>query len=682
MLCKKISFLSLGVAMVAAPACAQRMDYGSLEQIFGEPVTTSATGKPQRSSDAPVTLEVVTADDIRRSGATTIPDILRHTVGIDVQQWSTASADVSIRGYNQPASPRVLVLVNGRQVYIDHYGLTSWNGLPVQLAEIRQIEIVKGPNTALFGFNAAQGVINIITYNPLYDDVNAVTAEIGTQAHRGGSAVKTIRLGPDVGVRLSMGGFRAQNFDTAKPGTPDRTLLDKDPYRGTLSLDSQFRLSGRAQGGLEVTHARTGQTDMLPTAELTNATYTTSSVKLNYSLETSFGGVEANLYRNWADVDYRRDLTGIPSLPLTFSNDVTVFNLQDVFKLGPDHTVRLSGEYRHNTSSLSPDNAGSRIYYDTYSAGAMWDWSISDTVTWTNAARLDYLVLGYSGEVSSFSPFTKNDYGRTLATVSYNSGLVWKIGDDRTLRLASARGIKVPSLIDFGALNGLSAAGTGVTSGNPRVDPTVVTSHEISYDWAIRPLDTNLRVSLFRETIADITSSGGESTVPSLIHGGRAILLSQNIGSSAATGLEIGLKGHIGTAWRWHANYGFVSVDDDLRNVIGAKLILPEGYERSTPQHRVSLGAGYSAGAWEFDLFSAYRSGARGIRNDRLPSGQAQYSLVDVPAAISLSGRVGYTIQPGLIAALAAQAANFQQYRETFAPELERRVFLSLSWNY
>ena len=133
----------------ATTAAAQGVDYGTLQELFGEPITTSATGKPQRQSDVPVTMEIVTAEDIRRSGVTDIPGVLRHLAGIDVWRWSLGNADVAIRGYNQPMQPRILTLINGRQVYLDFYGLTRWSSLPVSLDEIRQIEVVKGPKTVL-----------------------------------------------------------------------------------------------------------------------------------------------------------------------------------------------------------------------------------------------------------------------------------------------------------------------------------------------------------------------------------------------------------------------------------------------------------------------------------------------------------------------------------------------------
>ena len=95
-------------------ANAQTINYGTLESIFGEPVTTSATGKPQRASDAPVAMSIITADEIRRSGVKDIPQLLQRVAGVEVRRSFIGKADVSIRGYNQPYSNRILALVNGR----------------------------------------------------------------------------------------------------------------------------------------------------------------------------------------------------------------------------------------------------------------------------------------------------------------------------------------------------------------------------------------------------------------------------------------------------------------------------------------------------------------------------------------------------------------------------------------
>ncbi len=115
----------------AASARGQTIDYTAAEQMLGEPVTTSVTGKPQRASDVPANLEIVTADQIRRSGAISIPEVLRFVTGLDVRRYGQLNFAVGIRGYNTALNPRVLVLLDGRQVYSDDYGTTAWPLIPV-----------------------------------------------------------------------------------------------------------------------------------------------------------------------------------------------------------------------------------------------------------------------------------------------------------------------------------------------------------------------------------------------------------------------------------------------------------------------------------------------------------------------------------------------------------------------
>jgi outer membrane receptor for ferrienterochelin and colicins len=95
-------------ALLPSPLHGQSMDYGALEQLFREPVTTSVAGSPQRVSDVPATMEIITAEDIRRSGAKDIPGVLRHVGGVDTLEWGNDNIDVSVRGYDQALSARLL----------------------------------------------------------------------------------------------------------------------------------------------------------------------------------------------------------------------------------------------------------------------------------------------------------------------------------------------------------------------------------------------------------------------------------------------------------------------------------------------------------------------------------------------------------------------------------------------
>ena len=188
------SLFALTVALGAATkAQAQSVDYGSLESLFGEPITTSATGTPQRASEVPANMTIITADEIRQSGSRQIPDILSRVPGLDILQSGYNVFDVGVRGYQQPFQPRLLVLVDGRQVFLDDYSRTAWDNIPVNVDDIRQIEIVKGASSALFGSNAAGGVINIVTYSPIYDNSNVASISGGTQDSLMGDATATVK---------------------------------------------------------------------------------------------------------------------------------------------------------------------------------------------------------------------------------------------------------------------------------------------------------------------------------------------------------------------------------------------------------------------------------------------------------------------------------------------------------
>src|SRR5690606_10588473 len=186
-----------GAASISGQAAADSVDRAAFQELFNEPVTTSATGAPQRATEAPVNMTIITQEDIQRSGATDIPGVLEGLANVDVMRSTRGQTDVAIRGYNGGMTPRLLVLVNGRQVYLDHYGMTNWDAIPVQLGEILQIEVVSGPNTALFGFNAVSGVVNIITYDALRDDIDEASVSVGTQSYAAASGIWTTRIGED-----------------------------------------------------------------------------------------------------------------------------------------------------------------------------------------------------------------------------------------------------------------------------------------------------------------------------------------------------------------------------------------------------------------------------------------------------------------------------------------------------
>lgn len=155
------------------------------EDVFEETVVTASRGK-QSPLDAPNSTAVITEQDIRLSGITKIPELLRRLAGIDIMEVTGGQTEVSIRGFNQRLSNKVLVLVDGRSVYVDLLGATFWQALSIGVEDIDRIEVVRGPGSALYGADAFNGVINILTKRP-GQGKNGVSGGYGSQSTAHGS---------------------------------------------------------------------------------------------------------------------------------------------------------------------------------------------------------------------------------------------------------------------------------------------------------------------------------------------------------------------------------------------------------------------------------------------------------------------------------------------------------------
>ncbi|NOY26522.1 MAG: TonB-dependent receptor [Oligoflexia bacterium] len=187
----------------ASPVDGALVAGGDLLDDAYERVVVTASRYGQSPLDSPSTVTILTSEDIRLSGAATLGDVLRRVAGVDVMTLSASQPDISIRGFNRELSNKVLVLIDGRSVYLDMLGTVLWETLPIALEEIDRIEVVRGPGSAIYGANAMTGVINIITRVPGTGD-SMVHVEGGTSGTLRGDVIASGRQGP-TGWRLSSG---------------------------------------------------------------------------------------------------------------------------------------------------------------------------------------------------------------------------------------------------------------------------------------------------------------------------------------------------------------------------------------------------------------------------------------------------------------------------------------------
>jgi iron complex outermembrane receptor protein len=157
-----IAALVAATPTVSAEDSLSALKLMSLDELADLRVST-ATHRSERLEDTAAAIHVLTAEDIRRSGATSLPELLRTVPGLNVARISATEWAVSARGFNNQFANKLLVMVDGRSVYTPFFSGVLWDELNIVIQDIERVEIVRGPGGSTWGANAVNGVINIIT---------------------------------------------------------------------------------------------------------------------------------------------------------------------------------------------------------------------------------------------------------------------------------------------------------------------------------------------------------------------------------------------------------------------------------------------------------------------------------------------------------------------------------------
>jgi len=234
------ALVPFALAAVAVPAWSLGASIAelSLEELRDVVVVTVSRFE-ERLDHAPASAYVITADDIRRAGATSLPEALRLAPQLDVARADAHQYAIGARGFNNVLANKMLVLVDGRTVYTPLFSGVFWEAQDVALEDVERIEVVSGPTTALWGSNAVNGMIHVITRSALATQGPSAALHAGNRA-RGGGVRWGTRLGESGGVRL-YARHRVHRASERANGLPVRD-------RGEL-----------AQGGLRADWARTGE---------------------------------------------------------------------------------------------------------------------------------------------------------------------------------------------------------------------------------------------------------------------------------------------------------------------------------------------------------------------------------------------------------------------------------------
>ncbi|HEX5683288.1 MAG TPA: TonB-dependent receptor [Ideonella sp.] len=407
----------------AVDATAQsdpRLGELSLEDL-GNLQITSVSKRAERLADAPTSVYVITTNDIRRSGATSLPEALRLAPNLQVARSSASEYVVSARGFAGNSANKMLVLVDGRSVYTPLYSGVFWDVQDLMLEDVDRIEVISGPGSTLWGTNAVNGVINIITRDASSTQGSLATASAGTDGFRA-----NLRHGASTAGGMAWRVY-ATHADLRNTETAEGTRVDDSGHQTQIGfrLDDQrgadrFMLRGAAYQGSREQPVTSGRIDL----GLVRVSGAHVLGRWEHRLD------DGTSFQLQAYVDHT-ERTAVP----TFGDILDTLDLQFQHSPVPLGNHRLVWGVQYRTAWDQVDNSSYLAFLPARKRQTWASLFAQDDITLTDELRL---TLGARAE--------RNDYTGTefLPTAR----LAWKWAPQQLVWSAVSRTVRAPSRLD------------------------------------------------------------------------------------------------------------------------------------------------------------------------------------------------------------------------------------------
>jgi iron complex outermembrane recepter protein len=460
---------ALATSTSAQTPPARDLTQFSLEDLMNVQVTSVAK-KEQKLAKTGAAIFVITQEDIRRSGATNIPDLLRMVPGVDVARVDHSNWAVSIRGFNNVYANKVLVLIDGRSVYHPAFSGVLWFAQDVPLEDIERIEIIRGAGGTVWGANAMNGVINIITKSAQATPAGLLTAGGGTDLQGEGLLQYGAKAGARGDYRV-FGRYSNQGNSDSADSAPaaDGKRLAQGGFRADWRLSDRDLLT--AQGGFHKVDGGETLTGVLPQMLSALGTYAQpigdagGSVLARWTHTFAKGSdisLQAYFDRSDAYADGGHDFATIGNID--FQHHLRVGSRNDVV-WGLSYRAAANRFAGNNLVTLHPLDRTDSLY----SAFVQDEITLSKTLSLTVGAKFEHNAYsGYENEPSV--------------------QLVWAPNFRHTVWVSAAKAIRQPSAIDNGleavsALVALPQGASGLVTvfGNPNTKVEQLWDFEMGY---------------------------------------------------------------------------------------------------------------------------------------------------------------------------------------------------------
>jgi len=427
------SALTLAPAPALAGAAANDLVKLSLEDLMQVEVT-SVSKKPQRLANVAAAVHVISAEDIRLSGANSLPEVLRLAPGIDATRFSGNRWAVSARGFAEVFAEKLLVLVDGRNAFNPAFSGVSWQDFQFPLEDIERIEVIRGPAAAIWGSNGMNGVINIIT--------KSAASTQGGQAVIGGGTVEggygRVRWGgqnADGSLFYRVYGSTQRANEQIAPAS-----LGSGSGHDAYGHDAAgFRLDGYLAGGarwdMSADFFRNHSDDL---AYMHQASGTTIDQQTERHRGTTLRGRYEKTLADGGNLQFQAAYAQSElSVPYAFTDERDTFDLdmQHRFRLGERHELIWGANYRVSSDTIRPslvmsmNNPSRRMNYPGLFA--------QDEIGLAESLRL---TLGLRADHNPISGWDTQPTAR----------LSWNLQPNHTLWGALSKAARAPSRVDSG----------------------------------------------------------------------------------------------------------------------------------------------------------------------------------------------------------------------------------------
>jgi iron complex outermembrane receptor protein len=522
----------------------------SIEDLMNIQVT-SVSKKEQTLSKTPSSVYVITQDDIRHSGATNVPDLLRIVPGVEVARINANTWAISIRGFNQRYSKKVLVLIDGRTVYSPGFSGVYWDQQTLPLEDIDRIEVIRGPGGTVWGANAVNGVINILTKSAKDTHGGLVSVGAGTEDR----AQAMAQYGASAGTLGSWRVYGRYAMNANSPSIPGSPAVD-DAHFSQMGFRSDWDLSPRDK--------LTVQGDALGTSEgQTIGTLFTNQLPAFHIIDDQVRVSAENVLGRWDHVFSDGSETTVQAYFDRFRRFDQALNLvktgdvdfQYHFHAGHRNDVVTGFSYRLTDQSYVN---GYEITFGTgYRHDDLFSGFIQDQIALTDSLAL---TMGVKVEHNEYTGF-EFEPGVQLA---------WSPTPRETIWISAAKAIQQPSWLlaesqlDLATVS-VPGAGFGVVrlSGNPQDQAPRVFDYELGY-----------RTVLSKRLTLDLTGFFGDHHRLDTIEPGTPYFtlnpapphlvipsLWANLGRAEIYGIEFSARWDVTKWWRISPGYSYLNMD-------------------------------------------------------------------------------------------------------------------------